>query len=72
VRQGRRGIPDPFEAGLFGWMALATLVLFPAPHHLRPDRPVYWFLMQVGMIAGFCAAWPVNAWLIRAGIKEAM
>ena len=61
-----------FEVGLFGWMALMTFVFFPAPHHLHPDSPVYWFLMQVGMIAGFFTAWPVNIWLIRAGIKEAM
>jgi Domain of unknown function (DUF4396) len=61
-----------FEIGLFGWMALMYFVFFPAPHHLHPDSPVYWFLMQIGMIAGFLTAWPVNAWLIRAGIKEAM
>jgi hypothetical protein len=61
-----------FEIGLFGWMALMTFVFFPAPHHLHPDSPVYWFLMQIGMIAGFFTAWPVNTWLIRAGIKEAM
>jgi hypothetical protein len=61
-----------FEVGLFGWMALITFVLFPAPHHLRPDSPVYWFLMQVGMIDGSFTAWPVNTWLIRVGIKEAM
>jgi hypothetical protein len=60
-----------FEIGLFGWMALMFFVFFPAPH-LRPDSPVYWFLMQLGMIAGFFTAWPVNTWLIRAGIKEAM
>jgi hypothetical protein len=61
-----------FEVGLFGWMALMSFVLFPAPHHLHPSSPVYWFLMQVGMIAGFFTAWPVNTWLIRAGIKEPM
>ena len=60
-----------FEVGLFGWMALMTFVFFPAPH-LTPASPVYWFMMQIGMIAGFFTAWPVNAWLIRAGIKEAM
>ena len=27
-------------------------VLFPAPHHLQPDSPVYWFLMQIGIVAG--------------------
>jgi len=61
-----------FEIGLFGWMALMFFVFFPAPHHLRPDSPAFWFLMQIGMIAGFFTSWPVNAWLIRAGIKEAM
>ena len=61
-----------FEIGLFGWMTLVYFVFFPAPHHLRPDSPVYWFGMQAGMIAGFVTAWPANAWLIRAGLKEAM
>ncbi|MFC7482973.1 DUF4396 domain-containing protein [Luedemannella flava] len=28
--------------------------------------------MQVGMMLGFVTAYPVNAWLIRKGIKEAM
>jgi hypothetical protein len=61
-----------FEVGLFGWMTLMAFVLFPAPHHLHPDSPVYWFLMQIGMIIGFATAWPANVWLIRSGIKEAM
>jgi hypothetical protein len=60
-----------FEVGLFGWMALTVFVLFPGPH-LHPNDPVYWFLMQIGMAAGFLTAYPVNAWLIRRGIKEAM
>lgn len=60
-----------FEIGLFGWMALVYFVFFPGPH-LHPDDPVYWLLMQIGMIAGFGTAWPVNVWLIRRGIKEAM
>ncbi len=60
-----------FEVGLFGWMALMAFVFFPDPH-LRPDSPVYWFLMQIGMIIGFATAWPANVWLIRRGIKEAM
>jgi hypothetical protein len=61
-----------FEIGLFGWMALMAFVLFPAPHRISPDTPVYWFLMQIGMIIGFFTAWPVNTWLIRKGIKEPM
>jgi hypothetical protein len=61
-----------FEVGLFGWMAVMAFVLFPAPHHLHPDSPVYWFLMQIGMVIGFGTAWPANVWLIRHGIKEPM
>lgn len=61
-----------FEVGLFGWMALMAFVFYPAPNHLHPDSPVYWFLMQVGMIIGFFTAWPANVWLLRRGIKEAM
>lgn len=60
-----------FEVGLFGWMALMFFVFFPRPH-LTPADPAYWFLMQIGMVAGFFTAWPVNVWLIRRGIKEAM
>ncbi|MFI6073943.1 DUF4396 domain-containing protein [Actinoplanes sp. NPDC051343] len=37
-----------------------------------PDTAAYWFLMQIGMALGFLTAYPVNAWLIRRGIKEAM
>lgn len=60
-----------FEVGLFGWMALMAFVFYPDPH-LHPSSPVYWFLMQIGMIIGFATAWPTNVWLINRGIKEAM
>lgn len=59
-----------FEIGLFGWMALMRYVLFSPP--LEPDRVVYWFMMQVGMVVGFCTSYPVNWRLLRAGVKEAM
>lgn len=60
-----------FELGLFGWMAFMQLVLFTKPH-LHPDHAAYWLLMQVGMVLGFFTAYPVNVWLIRRGVKEAM
>jgi hypothetical protein len=60
-----------FEIGLFGWMAIMQLVLFTDPH-LKPDHAAYWLLMQVGMVLGFLTAYPVNVWLIRRGVKEAM
>jgi Domain of unknown function (DUF4396) len=60
-----------FEIGLFGWMAVMQLVLFIHPH-LSPAHAAYWFLMQIGMVLGFLTPYPVNVWLIRRGIKEAM
>ena len=34
--------------------------------------PEFWFVMQIAMLAGFATSYPVNWWLIRAGIKEKM
>jgi Domain of unknown function (DUF4396) len=61
-----------FEVGLFGWMAIMTFVLFPAPHHLMPNAAAFWLLMQVGMMIGFVTSWPANVWLIKRGIKVPM
>lgn len=59
-----------FEVGLFGWMALMRFVLFhPA---LKPDSPVFWFMMQTGMVIGFASTFPMNWLLVKVGIKEAM
>jgi len=60
-----------FEVGLFGWMALTYFVFFSKPH-LHPTEPTYWLMMQIGMILGFFTSYPVNVWLIKRGLKEAM
>ncbi len=60
-----------FQVGLYGWMAIMQLVLFPV-EHLHPDQAAYWFLMQIGMVLGFLTSYPVNWWLIQRGTKEAM
>lgn len=60
-----------FEIGLFGWMAVTQLVIFTDPH-LLPTTATYWLMMQIGMALGFLTTYPVNIWLIRRGIKEAM
>jgi hypothetical protein len=59
-----------FQVGLFAYMALYHLVFWQPP--LSVASPAYWFMMQIGMIVGYFTAWPVNAWLIRRGIKEEM
>ena len=59
-----------FEIGLFGWMGLMRFVFFNPP--LEPNDPVYWFMMQIGMVIGFATSYPMNWFLIEKGIKEAM
>jgi hypothetical protein len=51
-------------------MAIYQFIIFD--HKLHPDVPVYWFMMQIGMVVGFASAYPMNWWLIKKGIKEAM
>lgn len=60
-----------FQIGMYGWMAITYFLLFPHPH-LEPDSPVFWFMMQIGMVLGYLTACPVNAWLLRLGLKEKM
>jgi Domain of unknown function (DUF4396) len=60
-----------FEIGLFGWMALTYFVRFPNPH-LEPNQPLYWFMMQIGMVIGYFTSYPMNHLLIQWGTKEAM
>jgi hypothetical protein len=60
-----------FQIGMYAWMALVYFVLFPNPH-LHPHSPTFWFMMQVAMLLGFLTSYPVNEWLLRKGIKEAM
>lgn len=59
-----------WQLGMYGWMAIATFVIFG--HELDVRGPVFWFMMQLGMLAGFVTSYPVNVWLLKAGIKQPM
>jgi hypothetical protein len=58
-----------FEVGMFAFMAFTRTVLFPA---LKPNDPVYWFMMQIALLVGFATTYPANWWLIKVGLKEGM
>lgn len=60
-----------FQVGMYAWMALVFFKLFPHPH-LTAFQPEYWLMMQLAMALGFATALPMNWWLIKTGIKEAM
>jgi hypothetical protein len=59
-----------WQLGMYGWMAIAIFVLFG--HALPKTSPVFWLMMQIAMLAGFLTSFPVNWWLVRAGLKEKM
>lgn len=58
-----------FEMGLFGWMAIYHFLFF---RDLKENTATYWFMMQIGMCLGFLTAYPMNWWLLKRGLKEAM
>jgi hypothetical protein len=58
-----------WQVGMYGWMALVIFVWFG---RIRPDHIEFWFLMQLAMACGFLTSYPMNGWLIKAGIKTAM
>jgi hypothetical protein len=63
-----------WQVGMYGLMAvLQFAVLKPLFGQIAPvNSPEFWFAMQLAMLAGFCTSYPVNWWLIRSGVKEAM
>lgn len=63
-----------WQCGMYGLMALVQLLLLPGMFGGRASvaTPEFWFAMQLAMLLGFVAAYPVNALLIRSGLKEAM
>jgi hypothetical protein len=56
-----------FELALLVWLVLVDHLIFPTV--LRANNPVFWFMLQIGLIIGFFAAWPASSWLIRRGVK---
>jgi hypothetical protein len=80
ARGFREGIKAAFKAdtlsltawqvGMYGWMAVAVFVIFR--YEIPKTDPIFWFMIQIAMLAGFLTSYPVNWWLLRAGIKEKM
>ncbi len=63
-----------WQIGMYGFMALAHFYFFGVliGTRLEVNSPEFWFMMQIAMICGFVTSYPVNWWLIQAGIKEKM
>jgi hypothetical protein len=58
-----------WQVGMYGWMAI---VIFGLLGEIPKTNPVFWFMMQIAMVAGFLTSYPANWWLLKKGVKERM
>ena len=62
-----------WQIGMYGWMGLCLFGIFGLESaEMAKTSPIFWFMMQIAMLCGFVTSFPINWWLIRAGIKETM
>ncbi|CDX11896.1 conserved membrane hypothetical protein [Mesorhizobium plurifarium] len=63
-----------WQVGMYGFMAFAQFGVFRPVLgvSLTAETVEFWFMMQFAMIAGFLTSYPVNWWLLKAGVKEKM
>jgi hypothetical protein len=57
-----------WQVGMYGVMAIVQFAWM----RLNPRSAEFWFAMQMAMLGGFAVSYPVNWWLLKAGIKEKM
>jgi branched-subunit amino acid transport protein len=63
-----------WQVGMYGFMAVAQILWFRPLYGAMAEvnQPEFWFAMQIAMLCGFSASYPVNWILVRAGLKEKM
>ena len=63
-----------WQVGMYGLMAVLVFGVFRPVFGTQPSAasPVFWFAMQLAMLAGLATAYPMNWWLVRSGVKERM
>lgn len=63
-----------WQIGMYGFLAFARFFVFRHVLHTRLEvnSAEFWFMMQIAMLFGIATSYPVNWWLLRAGIKEKM
>lgn len=60
-----------WQIGMYGWMYVVIFILFK-DQPLSKTSTDFWFMMQIAMLCGFLTAYPMNALLIKLGIKKGM
>jgi len=63
-----------WQIGMYGLMALIQFEGYRRAygHTASVASPEFWLAMQLAMLGGFVTSFPMNWWLLRRGVKEAM
>jgi Domain of unknown function (DUF4396) len=60
-----------FQIGMYVWMAIPYFLLFQ-PHPPEISSPVFWFMMQIGVVLGFITTYPANWLLVKWRLKSGL
>jgi hypothetical protein len=63
-----------WQVGMYAFMAFAHFWIFQGHYRVQlvAGMPEFWSMMQIAMLCGFVTSYPVNAVLLKMGLKEAM
>ena len=51
---------------------MTTLMMGRDMRAMWPGEPLFWFVMSIGVLAGFALAYPMNVWLVASGLKHGL
>ena len=51
---------------------MTTLMMGRDMRAMWPGEPLFWFVMSLGVTAGFVVAYPINVWLVTKGMKHGL
>jgi FtsP/CotA-like multicopper oxidase with cupredoxin domain len=51
---------------------MTTLMMGRDMRAMWPGEPLFWFVMSLGVTAGFVVAYPINVWLVAKGLKHGL
>jgi FtsP/CotA-like multicopper oxidase with cupredoxin domain len=51
---------------------MTTLMMGRDMRAMWPGEPLFWFVMSLGVTAGFIVAYPMNVWLVKQGMKHGL
>ena len=51
---------------------MTTMMMGRDMRAMWPGEPLFWFVMSIGVTAGFLLAYPINVWLVARGMKHGL